>query len=119
MDDAELRRLRVLVTPAAWAAHQALPEAEQISLPDALEIHGDLRLVAADVLETVCLKAREQNVASTGGLKRLKIEGELEVEYAAGGGASADAWCERAAALHAQVQTSRSGVPSPAFTEWA
>lgn len=121
LTDAEQKRLRVLVTPAAWAAHEALPEVERVSLEDAFEVHGDLSLVAADVLEAACLKARAGAAGVKGGVKRLRVEGEMEVEYTAGGGADgacADAWCARAAALRAQVQEEASGVPGSAFVEW-
>ena len=117
LSDADLKRLKVLVSPAAWAAHQALPEAERVSLEDALEVHGDLRLVAADVLETVCLKAQQVAVVAPG-KKRVKV-GKIEIEKAAVGTASAaqaPAWCALAARL--RQQAGGSGVPGVAFSEW-
>jgi hypothetical protein len=115
--DADLKRLKVLVSPAAWAAHQALSSAEQVSLEEAFEVHGDLRLVAADVLETVCLKAREKAVVAPG-KKRIKVD-VIEIEKAAVGTVStpqADAWCALATRLRSQA--GGSGVPGPAFAEW-
>lgn len=113
----DTKRLKTYVTPAAWAAHQALPAAEQVSLEDALEVHGDLKLVAADVLETVCLKAREKAVVAPG-KKKIKVD-VIEVEKAAVGTVStpqADTWCALAARLRSQA--GGSGVPGPAFSEW-
>ena len=114
----DLKRLRVLVTPAAWAAHEALDSAEQVDAELAFEVHGDVWLVAADILETVCLKAR--GVALTApGKKRFKIEG-IEIEKAATGtvsAANADAWCTLAGRL--RDQAAGSGVPGPVLVGWA
>lgn len=117
LSDADLKRLRVLVTPAAWAAHEALDAAEKVDLELAFEVYGDVRLVAADILETVCLKARGAALTAPG-KKRLKV-GKIEIEKAATGSASsadADAWCALAARL--RDQAAGSGVPGPALVGW-
>lgn len=113
----DLKRLRVLVTPAAWAAHEALDPAEKVDAELAFEVYGDVRLVAADILETVCLKARGAALTAPG-KKRLKV-GKIEIEKAATGSASsadADAWCALAARL--RDQAAGSGVPGPALVGW-
>lgn len=117
LSDADLKRLRVLVTPAAWAAHEALDAAEKVDAGLAFEVYGDVRLVAADILETVCLKARGAALTAPG-KKRLKV-GKIEIEKAATGSASsadADAWCALAARL--RDQAAGSGVPGPALVGW-
>lgn len=113
----DLKRLRVLVTPAAWAAHEALDSTERVDAELAFEVHGDVRLVAADILETVCLKARGAALTAPG-KKRFKIEG-IEIEKAATGtvsAANADAWCALAGRL--RDQAAGSGVPGPALVSW-
>lgn len=113
----DLKRLRVLVTPAALAAHETLDPAEQVDAELAFEVHGDVRLVAADILETVCLKARGVAVTAPG-KKRIKV-GEIEIEKAGTGtvsAANADAWCAAAARL--RDQAAGSGVPGPVFAAW-
>lgn len=117
LDAAQLKTLRTYVTPAAWAAHQALPADEQVSVDDAFDVHGDLRLVAADVLETVSLKAAEKAVVAPG-KKKIKVD-VIEVEKAAVGtvsGPQAEAWYKLAERLRSQA--GGSGVPGPAFAEW-
>ncbi|GHG34434.1 hypothetical protein GCM10017784_30290 [Deinococcus indicus] len=113
----DLKRLRVLVTPAAWAAHEVLDAAGKVDLELAFEVYGDVRLVAADVLEAVCLKARGAALTAPG-KKRLKV-GKIEIEKAATGSASsanADAWCALAARL--RDQAAGSGVPGPSLVGW-
>lgn len=117
LSDADHKRLQVLVTPAAWAAHQALDASVRVDLDGALEVYGDVRLVAADVLEAACLAAR-RTAATTPGKKRIKV-GQIEVEKAAAGTTSAvdaDAWCAIAARL--RTLATGSGVPGPALPEW-
>ena len=113
----QLKRLRVLVTPAAWAAHEVLSAVDRVDAEMAFEVHGDVRLVAADILETVCLKARGAALTAPG-KKRLKV-GKIEIEKAATGNASsanADAWCALAARL--RDQAAGSGVPGPTLVGW-
>ncbi|GAA5514775.1 hypothetical protein Dcar01_03536 [Deinococcus carri] len=116
LTDAELKRLRVLVTPPAWAAHNALPEAEKVNVEDAFEVYGDLRLVAADVLEAACLKA-SSTAATAPGKRRIKV-GPIELERSAAGtvdGIQATTWCALATRL--REEASGSGFPGPVFTE--
>lgn len=117
MDDDQLKRLKVLVTPAAWTAHEALPAGERVDVDLAFDVYGDLYLVAAAVLENVCLKARELAAAAPAQAKKIKV-GKIELERAQGGSVSvvqADAWC--ALALRWRDAAAGSGVPGPVFTE--
>lgn len=112
LTDLEQAQLEVWVKPAAWAYHGLLPAEQQVNIPRAFQVYADLRLVAADVLETACLEASKQAAGSSGGVKRIKIDGELEVEkFAATSSASvnADAWCDQAARLRAEVSQSNRG----------
>lgn len=117
LSEAELKQLQVLVTPAAWVAHQALPDASRIDPELAFSVYGDLRLVAADMLEAACLAARQVAITAPG-KKRIKV-GEIEIEKAGTGtvsAANADAWCAAAARL--RDQAAGSGVPGPVFAAW-
>jgi hypothetical protein len=116
LTETELKQLQVLVTPAGWVAHQALPDANRIDAELAYGVYGDLRLVAADMLEAACLAAR-QVAAVAPGKRRIKV-GEIELERSAGGSTDAvkaDAWCTLAGRLR-ELATG-SGVPGPVFTE--
>lgn len=118
LTESEQRQLQVLVTPAGWVAHQALPEANRIDAELAYGVYGDLRLVAADMLEAACLAARQVATQVGGGIKRVKLEGELEVErfpQASADAVQADAWCALSARLRSE--SNGSGVPGPMFTE--
>ncbi|WP_027459268.1 hypothetical protein [Deinococcus murrayi] len=111
--------VRVYATAAAWAYHKdTLPEEGQVDLAASFLVHGDLRLVAADVLDAAALHASKQAAEGGGGVKRVKIEGEVEVERFAKPHTSsvdASAWSDRAVQLRQQVsRAGRSGpVPSP------
>lgn len=119
LTDAQLRTLQVFVTAAAWAYHEErLSDTERVDPAPALAVLGDLRLVAADILDAAALHASKQATGGSGGLKRVKIEGEIEVEqFAPVHTASVDAstWAALAERLRAQVsRAGRSGpVPSP------
>lgn len=99
LTDAQLRQLKVLVGPDAWAYHQTLTE--QVDPAAALEVHGNLKLVAADILELACTKASGSSVDEQAGqLKRMKIDGEVEEEYfqaSTSAAVNANAWCAKAA----------------------
>ncbi|MEI3783778.1 hypothetical protein U9R89_21915 [Pectobacterium brasiliense] len=117
LTETELKQLQVLVTPAGWLAHQALPELNRIDAELTYGVYGDLRLVAADMLDAACLAAR-QVAAVAPGKRRIKV-GKIEVESAAVGSVDAtraEAWCALAARL--RVQATGSGVPGPALTSW-
>lgn len=112
LSELEQAQLEVLVKPAAWAYHEALSDEQQVNIPRAFQVHADLRLVAADILETACLLASKQAASGSGGVKRIKIDGELEVEkFAATSSASVDAstWCDQAARLRAEVSQGKRG----------
>ncbi|MDV6376242.1 hypothetical protein [Deinococcus arenicola] len=114
LTELEQARLEVLVKPAAWTYHLALATEQQVNIPRAYAVHADLRLVAADILETACLLASKQAAGSSGGVKRIKIDGELEVEkFAATDASSVDAstWCDQAGRLRQEVaQGNRGGL---------
>lgn len=113
MDATHVARVKFLARESAWAAWLALePEEEPraLKLDMALAEYGDLRLVAAYVLETVCEKARTDAAAAAEGVeqvKRYRAEGDYEEEYFAPGDSAdvvqAGLWCSRAAELRAAV----------------
>lgn len=113
LTDAQLAQLRVLATAAALTYHNStVPEGERVNVAESYAVHGDLRLVAADVLEAACLHASKAASGSSGGVKRIKIDGELEVEKFAATSAdsvTAETWCARAARLRAEVKASGAG----------
>ncbi len=82
LDTDQLKRLRVLVTPAAWTAHEALSAGERVDPEEAMAVYGDLRLVAAGILRAVALSAQQASAqASEAKVKRFRVEGEYEEEY--------------------------------------
>lgn len=110
MDAQALNRVKFLTGDdayASWESKGGTPERLDVALAE----YGDLRLVAAYVLETACqaarLKAAEDASLARPQVKRLKIDGELEREYFAPGTPAGvqqgDAWCRQAAALRAEV----------------
>lgn len=93
----QLRHLQVLVGPDAWAYHETL--GEQVDPAAALEVHGTLKLVAADILDLAGTGASGVD-EQPGQLKRLRIEGKYEEEYFQAGSAQAvraGTWCTKAA----------------------
>ena len=106
LTDAQLAQLRVLATAAALTYHDTtVPEGERVDVAESYAVHGDLRLVAADVLEAACLHAQAQAADGPAQIKRLKDGGE-ELEFFAT--VSADqvqsgAWCERSARLRKEA----------------
>lgn len=104
----DMEALEVLVGAAAWTAHQALPPEQQVKVDVAWRVYGDVRLVAADVLETVCQEARRTAAGGPQTVKRMK-DGTEEMEFFAGTSASAEdasAWCQRAADLRKAAESS-------------
>lgn len=95
----QLRHLQVLVGPDAWTYHGTL--AEQVDPAAALEVHGTLKLVAADVLDLACTNASGRSVDEQAGqLRRMRIDGEVEEEYfqaSTSAAVNANAWCTKAA----------------------
>lgn len=114
--DEQLAQLKVLmIYPAAFTYHEAVvPQEEQIDLAVAFLVHGDLRLVAADVLQVACQHASAQQADLGPSVKRFRIEGDYEEEYfpgLSGGAVQAEAWCARAEALRSEVTLAgRSGL---------
>ncbi len=116
MDAASLNRVRFLVRADAWAAWEALlPSPPADALDMALAEYGDLRLVAAYVLETVCgdARTRDAQAEETTGERTKSYEavGEWKEEFFAPG-ESADSvqaglWCSRAAQLRGDVEAER------------
>jgi hypothetical protein len=107
-DELDKATVEVLVGPAAWAYHQALPSDQQVDLRKVFRVHRSQALVAAEVLTAACTAARvAAAVDSAGQLRKLK-DGDTEVEYfAATNGASiqADSWCAQASVLRDGVRT--------------
>ncbi|KQR40752.1 hypothetical protein [Deinococcus sp. Leaf326] len=113
MDATHVARVAFLARDSAWAAWLALePEEEKrsLKLDMALAEYGDLRLVAAYVLETVCEQARTGAAAAAEGVeqvKRFRAEGDYEEEYFAPSTPAdvvqAGLWCDRAAELRVTV----------------
>lgn len=110
MDAQGLKRVKFLAGDAAYVVWQDNGGTAS-RLDEALAEYGDLRLVAAYVLEQACASARLQatQAAVQAGpqVKRLKIDGEIEQEFFApvtpATVQQADAWCQQAAALRAEV----------------
>ena len=103
----QLAQLKVLMTyPAALKYHDTVvPEDERVDLAVAFAVHGDLRLVAADVLRVACLSASGEPDLTTAATKKIKV-GPIEIEKAVKAGIqisqlNADAWCRRASELMA------------------
>lgn len=122
LTDEQLAQLRVHATAAALTYHdQVLPEGERVDLAASFAVHGDLRLVAADVLEAACLHVQGRpGPEQTGAVKKIKL-GALEIERAAPTTAASDqnnatAWCERAARLRKQAESRAGLIRSPVAT---
>lgn len=112
LTEEQLAALRVHATAAALAYHDRdVPEGERVDLAASFAVHGDLRLVAADVLEAACLHLQGVDAAgATERVKRFRVEGQYEEEYFAGAsteGVSAAAWCARAERLRAEVKAEK------------
>ncbi|WP_303100728.1 hypothetical protein [Deinococcus sp.] len=114
MTPEQLARVRFLVRADAWAEWEKLGQPPD-TLDMALTEYGDLRLVAAYVLETVCADLRRQNAAAAealgGQTKSYEAVGEWKEEFFAPGESSlsvtADLFCSRADALRQQVEAER------------
>lgn len=112
MDPVSLKRVQLLVQPAAWGYHQALPESSQADLDMAFEEFGDAHLVAAYVLSVACEAAQKAAAVASGGqIKRLESGSEKIEYFQSANDLSADAgtWCARAQALRDQVSLERAG----------
>lgn len=93
--------------PAAWTYHEeTLDDELKVNLDLAFARLGDLRLVAAYLLDVVCGDARRRAAELAAQIKRVKVGSiELEKTTSAVNGltAQADAWCAQATSLRAQV----------------
>lgn len=114
MDADVLKRVKFLAGDdayALWESKGGTPERLDVALAE----YGDLRLVAAYVLDTACqaarLKAAEDASLAGPQVKRLKIDGELEREFFAPGTPAGvqqgDAWCGAAERLRTEVRFER------------
>ena len=104
----DMEALEVLVGAAAWTAHQRLSPEQQVKVDTAWRVYGDVRLVAADVLEAACQDAKRTAASGPRTVKRMK-DGAEELEFFAGTSASAEdasAWCQRAADLREAAESS-------------
>lgn len=133
LTDEQLAELKVWAMPGFLAYHnEVLPESDRIDPEAYLSVLKDLRLVAAEMLEVVCLDLGKADAESRKRqLKRIK-DGSEELEFFQGESAlaaQAGKACERAAWLRGQVNgigfrplpsplaTMRSGSnPTPVFT---
>lgn len=97
--------LQVLVGPAAWTYHQALPAAQRVDPVATFAVLGRVPLVAADVLDAAAAAARTAAQAAAG-LKAVKVEG-IEIQFTPPSTADADTWTARAARLRMQDATQR------------
>lgn len=106
MESAALRRVQFLVTPAPWAYYEDREDLE-VDLDEALHQLGDLRLVAAYVLDLAAGAARKDAAqASAGQVKRMK-DGDGEMEYFPATHASevdAVGWAALAEGLRSEVR---------------
>ncbi|CAM4238066.1 hypothetical protein [Deinococcus marmoris] len=104
----ELARVRFHVRPDAWTAWLLLvpePADQTAQLDQALDVEGDLRGVAAYLLETVCAQAHFQAATAPAAATQIKV-GKIELKRAQGSSAAAvqgDDWCSRAATLRGQL----------------
>lgn len=110
---AQLDRVKFLAQNDAWTAWESLlPDGERTAnLDQALAVHGDLRLVAAYVLDRVAAQAREraaqavEDGAAVSAVKVGRIEAKLNGEAAGEADRNrAAAWSERARALRVGVR---------------
>lgn len=108
LTDEQLTELRVLVGPGAWAAHEALPSGQQADTAVAFTVLGDLRLVAAEVLEAVAAQA-----GAGGSASKVKV-GPLELSLLPDEGLTS--WLARAARYRALA--TGSGVPGAEWSAW-
>lgn len=111
----DLDTLEVLVGPAAWAYHGSLPDDQQVDVERAHRVHGDVRLVAADVLTAAGAAARRAWAdAQAAALKAFTSESGMRVEFAGGANApsgDAEEWLAAATRLRAEVAGVRRSRP--------
>ncbi|GGR76101.1 hypothetical protein GCM10008959_41210 [Deinococcus seoulensis] len=112
LTDTQLDRVKFLVQEDSWVVWEALlPAAERAAnLSQALEVHGDLRLVAGYVLDRLAARAGQlaaqalEEAAAVSAVKVGRIEAKLNGEAAGEAERNrAAAWSERARSLKAEV----------------
>ena len=105
----QLDTLQVLVMPEAWAYQQALPQAQQVDLDRSLRVRGDIRLVAADVLDTAAAAVRAEAVSAGAEavtafeVGPIKLKFTTPVDLSAALNARAANWAALAAGLRSGV----------------
>lgn len=106
MDADTQARLERLVGPVAWAYYADLEELDVGGL--LTDYGGDVRLVAADVLEYAAESRATRAATGAQALKAFKVPGEYEEEYFAppvtADGLNVQAWREKAVALRNEVR---------------
>ncbi|GAA5503013.1 hypothetical protein Dxin01_02762 [Deinococcus xinjiangensis] len=116
LTDSQLAQLKVLATAAALTYHDTtVPEGERVDVAASYAVHGDLRLVAADVLEVACLHAKREVADHPAPVKRMKDGGE-EIEFFASASkveVSAGGWCDRASRLRKEAESKAGLIRSP------
>lgn len=121
LSDEQERQVQVMVGPAAWTAHLLLPMGQQVEPAEALALLGDLRLVAAEVLEAVALS--QGGVAATAeSVAGFKV-GPIEIKSGAGAGGAAAvnaaSWLSRAARLRREARLGQRAVSTAVGVEVA
>lgn len=114
LTDEQRAELRVHATAAALSYHdQTVPATARVDPAASFFVQRDLRLVAADILETAALYAAQAS-EGTSATKKIKV-GKIEIEKAAqvaSGTVDAGVWTARAARLRQDVtQGQRRGLP--------
>lgn len=120
----DVGELRLLVGPAAWRAHNALPEEERVDIELAYRVYGSLTLVAADILEVVCHAAKRGATSGGQQVKRLK-DGTDELEFfqaASAEAVDASTWCDKADRFRLEAKATQSVTahanPEPLLDPW-
>jgi hypothetical protein len=103
-------QLQRLVGPLAWTYYGTLPALDVANL--LTDMGGSVQLVAAEVLAYACLSARRSLTLTPavdvkiGGIAIKRTVGTSSLST------DADAWCQQASQLRAEVRAIRRGAPS-------
>lgn len=111
---AQLAKIKAITTPAAFAYNEyELPDEAMVDPAQSYLVHQDVRMVAVDILEAAAAYAEGAGAESSSAeLKRVRIDGELEIErFQATSSAqiNAAAWWARARRLRDEI--AGGGVP--------
>jgi hypothetical protein len=103
----QLLTLRTYVTPVPWSRHQELPGNVQIDPKAAYSVYGDLRLVAADVLDAAAADARAEAItAAVQAVSAVEVGPiKLKLGSTQGQGMALEAMAGRWEALAARLRT--------------